>query len=85
VGMPVPNWVSQSFCTCGPSFCICGPTYRLIRALPSELIRGGGTRALPPLGFNSLFLNQSLPWCVLRLAFRILSVTRKFSFSLEIY
>ncbi len=36
------------------------------------------------LGFNSLFFNQPLPCRALRPAFRILSATRRCSFSLEI-
>jgi hypothetical protein len=78
-GMHVPNRISRSFCTCGP-------TDRLIGVLPYELIRCGRTRASPlPLGFNSLFLNQPLPWRALCPAFQILSTIRKCSFSLEIY
>jgi hypothetical protein len=52
-GMHVPDRVSRSFCTCGP-------TDRLVRVLPSELIGGEGIRGSSSLGFNSLFLNQLL-------------------------
>jgi hypothetical protein len=76
-GMHVPDWVSRSFYTYVP-------TYRLVRTLPSELIGGGRTRMPPTLGFKSLFLNQPLPWRALRLAFQILSTTKRYSFSLEI-
>jgi hypothetical protein len=74
--MHVLDRISRSFCTCGP-------TDRLVRAFPFKLIGGRGTRAPPPLGFNILFLNQSLPWRALRPTFRILSMTRKCSFNLE--
>ncbi len=77
-GMHVPNWVSWSLCTYGP-------IDHLIKALPSELIEGGGIGALLLLGFNSLFLNEPLPWRTLCLAFQILFATRKCSFSLEIW
>jgi len=76
-GMHISNWVSQSFCTYGP-------TNRLVRALLSESIGGRGIGALSPLALNNLFLNQPLPWHAVRLAFRILSTTRKCLFSLEI-
>jgi hypothetical protein len=49
-GMHVPDQLSQLFCTYGP-------THRLVRALPSKLIKGEGTRVPPLLGFNSFFLN----------------------------
>jgi hypothetical protein len=76
-GMHVLDRVSRLFYTCGP-------TDRLVKTLPSKPIEGGGSRASPPLGFNSLFLNQPLPWRVLHPTFWILSTTKKCSFSLEI-
>jgi hypothetical protein len=76
--MHILNWISRSFCTCGPA-------NRLDRMLPSELFRSGGTGAPPLLGLNNLFLNQPLFWRALRPTFRILSATRKCSFRLEIY
>jgi hypothetical protein len=69
-GMHIPDWISQSFCTCKPTDC-------LVKVPPSKLIRGEGTRMSPPLGFNNLFLNQSLPWHTLRPTFRILLATKK--------
>jgi len=57
----------------------------LVKALLFELIGGGGIGAPLPLGYNNLFLNQLLPWWALRPTFRVLLVTRKCSFSLEIY
>jgi len=53
--MHIPNRVSLSFYTCGPTNC-------LDRVLLSELIKSGGTGAPPLLGFNNLFLNQPLLW-----------------------
>jgi hypothetical protein len=76
-GMHVLERVTRSFCTCEP-------TDRLVRVLPSELIGSGRTGVPSPLGFNNLLLNQPLPWHALRPAFRILSATRRCSFSLEI-
>jgi hypothetical protein len=76
-GMHVLDRVTRSFYTCGP-------IDRLVRVLPSELIGSGRTGVPSPLGFNNLLLNQPLPWRALRPAFRILSATRRCSFSLEI-
>jgi hypothetical protein len=66
------------------SFGACEPTDRVVRALSSELIGNEGAGVPSLLGFNSLFFNQLLPCHALRLAFRILSATRRCSFSLKI-
>ncbi len=75
--MHIPNRVSRSFCTYGP-------TNRLDKVLPSELIKSGGTGTLSLLGFNNLFLNQPLFCHTLRPTFRILLVTKKCLFRLKI-
>jgi hypothetical protein len=67
------------------SFCAKRLADRSARVDPSKLSGGGRVVASPlSLGFSNLFRNKSLPWYALRPTFRIVSTTRKCSFSLAI-